>query len=472
MQRYITSLILFICFFVSLLTLQEHVLYYQEQHNLFLFTSEYFYNTLHWEGLNKYIGSFFVQFYYYPWLGAGIISLMLAGIYFMIESIIKRFTGHDDIFQIGAIIAIALYFTLDDTGESPVWVVISFFTILFLFVCGVILFKNKSKIENSFRPKKIAISSSLIILYCFGAFLIEMSSYDRDERSMLRAERAIKQQDWDSAVNITSRYLSTGKSNRLMLYLRNIALAKKGELVDHLFDFPQKLGIKSLAFPWTRNSRETEHGHWVHEITGDINAAHFWAFEGMTVWGETAHYLSTLGHYNVALGRNDVALKFADKLKKSLFYKKEAEVIEKEILNGGTKPGLYYALPDSIEVEWLNYIDFRPNLLQNFKADPQNPIGRQYLIAAMLLSNSIRELLPFLNSEDLKSKTIREALVQYDMESSGSLENYNLQIDPSLKDNYQRFNKLYLEGNKNALIKEFAPTFWFYRSFLFDPKNP
>ena len=41
---------------------------YQEQNQLFLFSSDYFYNSLHIAGgLADYISEFIVQFYYVPW---------------------------------------------------------------------------------------------------------------------------------------------------------------------------------------------------------------------------------------------------------------------------------------------------------------------------------------------------------------------------------------------------------------------
>ena len=50
---------------------------YQEQNQLFLFSSDYFYNSLHIAGgLADYISEFIVQFYYVPWLGAMLLALV------------------------------------------------------------------------------------------------------------------------------------------------------------------------------------------------------------------------------------------------------------------------------------------------------------------------------------------------------------------------------------------------------------
>ena len=68
-----------------------HVLYYQEQMQLFRFSGFYFHS--YWikpGGIAGYAGAFLTQFYFFPWLGAVIIALLLAGIYLLIDSICRR----------------------------------------------------------------------------------------------------------------------------------------------------------------------------------------------------------------------------------------------------------------------------------------------------------------------------------------------------------------------------------------------
>lgn len=56
-------------------------LHYQEQYQLFLFTSEYAWETFAVPGgLADYIGRFFTQFFYYAWAGAVILAVMLGGV--------------------------------------------------------------------------------------------------------------------------------------------------------------------------------------------------------------------------------------------------------------------------------------------------------------------------------------------------------------------------------------------------------
>ena len=471
--RWFTAILIFVCTMVGLLTIQRHVIYYQEQHHLFLYTRDYFYHTLHWEGLMTYIGAFMVQFYYYPWLGAAIIAAMLACIYLMVESVIFRLSGRRDFVQIGAACSVALYFTLDDVNETPAIMAVCFMGLGIIWIAVIVIFRNRNNetLKKVMTSKQSMIPLFLAFVIPAVGFLIEYKHYNVDERKMLMAEKAIKNGDWDRALAITDAYLVSGMPNKLMYYLRHIALAQKGELINHLFDFPQKMGIGSLAFPWKRNTRETEHGHWVHEVTGDINVAHHWVFEAMTVWGETAQHLTDLGYYNVALGRPKVALKFANRLKKSLFYRKEADKIIRQA-KGEEPVSLRYAVPDSVTQVWENIVDFQPNLMQNYLADPENHISRQYLIASLLLKNNLNALMPLLNLDDMRCKPVREAIALYTLlPNAKPLGEFGLEYDPETQNEFYRFYELYKKNRMPELMAKYKNTYWYYFFVLSKPSK-
>jgi hypothetical protein len=81
MKQYINqifSLIFGLSVFLFFAFFYQYHLFYQEQYQLFLFTGEYFRQTVwHVGGLAGYIGAFLTQFYYYPKIGALIIAALL-----------------------------------------------------------------------------------------------------------------------------------------------------------------------------------------------------------------------------------------------------------------------------------------------------------------------------------------------------------------------------------------------------------
>ena len=66
-------------------------LLYQEQYLLFLYIPSYFFDKLSYPGgVGEYIAEFLTQFYYYPYLGALIVALLLGGIQRLMYRIILK----------------------------------------------------------------------------------------------------------------------------------------------------------------------------------------------------------------------------------------------------------------------------------------------------------------------------------------------------------------------------------------------
>lgn len=468
--RTLTALALFVSTLIWLLTVHGHVLFYQEQHNLFLFTSDYYAATVADGGLVEWLGDFIIQFYYHPWLGASIVSLMLTGVYLLTGSLILRITGLRDLFQFGAIAAIAMYFTLCHNEQNPGVLVCVLAVLLLLWTISLLLRRWLPEPHGSENISfvKVVLSLLLAVVYIIAGYFLAVSTVNRSERSMLRAEKAIKERRWDDAVTITGQYLATGRSNRLMLYFRSVALAEKGELLGHLFDFQHKFGLEILSFPWKSDSREAEYGHLVHEITGNINEAHHWAFEAMTAWGETAPHLLNLTRYNMALGRPAVARKFARRLSHSLFYAAWAKRMLADI-DAGSRGPLRYAFAEKApqNVKWVNVFDFRPNLMDSYKADPGNNITRQYLLASMLLSNNLRSLIPLLTPEDLNIERVREAVLIYSLDPQATpISSFGITVNDDTGRRFAPYMENLRKGRVEQQKEQFGDTFWYYIHYI------
>ena len=93
--HYLLALVLFGVFFASYTDLLSHVLYYNEQHQLFLYTADYY----HSQTLTGWLTAFVVQFFYYPLLGAAVMSGLLTAIYLMSWRILTALTRREDILR-------------------------------------------------------------------------------------------------------------------------------------------------------------------------------------------------------------------------------------------------------------------------------------------------------------------------------------------------------------------------------------
>lgn len=74
-------------------TFGKYILIYQENHALFLFDNYYFAKFIHFPGgLTEYLAAFFIQFNYFPILGACITALLLGAIALITQKIIASFS--------------------------------------------------------------------------------------------------------------------------------------------------------------------------------------------------------------------------------------------------------------------------------------------------------------------------------------------------------------------------------------------
>ncbi len=459
----VTSAALFTACLVALLTLQDHVLFYLEQHYLFLYSADYISDTLRSEGIIKLLGAFIIQFFHIPWLGASIVSALLTAVYLLTESIISRVTGRRDMLQLGVAAAVAIYFTLDSIDSTPGWLVVAVAGLAILRLLVSFLPRRKRR----YMPLSPAMCLTALIMagiYIGAGYWLQVRDYDRAERAMVRAHRAAAQADWDQVVAITDNYLYSGRNNRLMLYLRALAYAHKGELVEHMFDFPLRPGVDALIFPWKGDSRESEYGHLVHEATGNLNAAHHWAFEAMTVWGETAPHLTDLARYNIAMGRPKVAQRFVNRLSKSLFYRDEAERLQRQI-DGTDTPDLHYAWIGVTEpvTRFINVRNPVRDLMEIVRADSTNSIARQYLTAVLLAANDQDALVTVARKGVTDAPAVEEAKLIYSLYPfSTPLDSLGLTLSRDTKDRFARMKQFMTQNRLGQLEDEFGKSFWYY----------
>lgn len=456
----------------------SYIPYYHEQHSLFLFSEAYFLQQMNSEGLLSYLTSFLVQFFYIPALGSALLASLLCIISLLIRFNIRKITGQTDKFLLSLLPSVYLFIHMMSAGNSLTPVVACFLGISVLSAINAFLpgpWKYVGQLSwLSIRGKKtnLLLSLFVILVYAGGTFYVFAHSYNRSERFMLLTEKYVKSRNWDEVLKQTNKYFSYGRSNQLMSYFHNLALYHTGGLPYHLFDYPQGLGVKSLYFPWNSDSRESEYGHFLYEDLGHTNEAQRWEFEAMVVWGETAPHLLNLAKYNIINHRPLVAQRFINLLKQSLFYKEEAEILEKQ-LSTGQVPGLRSSLTDVYEVpaRFSNVMNIGPELLYLCEKDSTNRMAFEYLMSDLLLGNNVvrfAENLKYMKyfSYPQMPPNYEEALYIYklgvDEETFAKL---NLTISEETEQRFQRYYALYKNKNMQALKAEFGNTYWYYLNF-------
>ena len=93
---------------IALIIVESDLLWKTQQYDLFLFTTPFFKQQMAVAGgILSYLGSFFTQFFYYPWLGV----LMLCGWWLLLMWLVKRTFCFPDRWNILALIPVAILLT-------------------------------------------------------------------------------------------------------------------------------------------------------------------------------------------------------------------------------------------------------------------------------------------------------------------------------------------------------------------------
>lgn len=457
----------------------SHVLFYHEQHHLFLFSSAYFEHCIESEGGLGYATNFLIQFFHVPFLGSALLALCLALVYLLAQLAIRRLTGKYDLLQLSVLPSLLLFLHTMEASHSLQPVV---GTLLALLALHLVLFllKRFTSLLPLFplppipqRKLSLAVVSLALLVYAAYGSHRFYHAFNHSERIMLRAEQAVKARQWDEVLTFTGRYLASGRSNQLISYFHHLALYHQGQLFERLLEYPQRLGVQALYFPWNSDSRESEYGHFLYEDLGYLNEAQRWEFESMVVWGETAPHLRNLARYNIAIGRPRVAQRFLNRLKQSMFYRSEAHELE-TLRDSGRVPGLHNALAgvEDVPARFANVMNIGPELQYLCEHDSTNRMAYEYLMCQLLLSNHVVRFVDNLNTlanfaPAERPALFEEALYIYRLGiGEEKFAETGLTLRPETARRFQRYYGLLQSKQMETLRQEFARTYWYYLNFL------
>lgn len=489
-----------VVFMAAYLSMYEYVIYFHEQHHLFRFTSAYWTETVHQYGLWYVLTEFIVQFGYWTWLGALVWTALEVSAFLMASDAIRRLSGLRDLAQIGAIPSVMMFYStvsVDDFPEPAVKIFAGVFAVWLIslvaskFVPALRRRYAASKGIETKRPWIYAAAGVALFAVYFGIgyhkstapmsvtlgngktreLTREMRVKQRkSERTMIEAERALKQKDWNRLYDLTQEYALTGERNHLMAYFRAMALYHKGKLLSNLLDFPQIFGVKSLFFPWEPDRHRAEFGGYLFEELGAVNSAQHWAFEAMVGWGETSSHLTDLARYCIAQGKEAQARKFIAPLKHTLFYRATARDLERQ-LAAGKVDNLSNSLADTPQTpaRWDNVLNLGSDLRYILLSDPKNRMAREYAMAFFLLGNNLgvfyRNLKEFwpMPSEGYLPPLVEQGLALVRMHiGSEQLEADGYRISPETEAKFREFMTELHKGDNARYSPELKKTYWYY----------
>lgn len=477
--RPVVALLLFAGFFLGFYLMVPYVLYFYEQHYLFVFTGDYFSHSVHFKGLLHTLTVFFIQFNAVPALGAAVWALILTAIYLMLQSVVYRLTGLHDRLQLTTLPSIYLFSQMTDMEYFPQPVVTTLLALLpvWLLAMGVSrLLPWRRRINLPDLTPRRAIGSMLLAPAFMAVGYLALchptvtSKEAKAERVMLQTQRLVQEQRWDDVLRVCNEWSATGRKNHLMSYFRSLALAHTGRLNDHLFDVAQPQGLKALFFPWLGNKSHAEYGHMVFEHMGAINSAHRWAFERMVGNGETPEAVRNLARYNIVMNRPVVAARYINLLDHTLFYRDEARRLRAQLAEGRVE-GLRDALAGvpSTPARWDNVLNIAADARYILNYDPDNTVARDYLLNAMLLVGNVdafvrnlAELMPA-SEHPVLPAGFQQALLIYRMTAgTTAMESLGYTISPEVEKAFSQFMATDAKGKAAIFTPAMRQTYWYY----------
>jgi len=195
------------------------------------------------------------------------------------------------------------------------WVpVIALFVSLFLlqFFC---------KIEQSgvITSKTLALN---ILAWIFCLSMVIVFTYkDKNFDIQLKMERALGKNDFNEILKIADKTKDI-EPNRVIVQYRNIALFRKGQLLEKMFTYPN-----GAADYKTHSSAGVTlmSAHNIFYHYGRLNFSYRWSMESITKRGLSAEYLKYMAKVATFNEETALAEKYFDALKQTLFHKKWAE---------------------------------------------------------------------------------------------------------------------------------------------------
>jgi len=590
------NLIIFISFYLYLWLRINPVLYYQSQEPVFFFDTLFFKGFLHHPGgLVEYLSAFLSQFYYYPWAGAFIITLVTGLIclntFGLIRSIRREQPvlilhlipailllilhsqyDHPLAMSVGLLVALCfvnlfvrivpqhlivrfisylvLVVLLHYLVGGPVllfiglaglyemlanghrWLLglafwltgtiipfltanylymvntkISFFHLLalkpdyqpsitpyllYLYFPLVVLwiglsvalqdksFFQKLKHLNPFLIIKNLIKRKVVIVvsvlvYMILAVTAAIFSFNKQVKTILTVDNYARHEKWEKILGITKNLnfdhvLVTAHTNRALYHL--------GRLPYDMFAFSQKWPEDGLLLnkefgaisPLSRSDIFFDLGH--------INEAQHWAYEALTLRGETPWILQRLALVSLLKGQKAMAQKCLLRLSKTLFFRKWARqyqpYLENDTLISQDKrfQDLRSRMIDSdfIVHTAQAHLDLKSILARNGR----NKMAFEYLMAYYLMQGELGKFmtnitrLPELGYSQIP-RLYAEAIILYVSQTGChkiELPGYLLSADTINR--YKQFYEILSRhvGNKLAALSELEKkhreTYWFY----------
>lgn len=341
-----------------------------------------------------------------------------------------------------------------------------------VFWASAILIPAVTALSATFRKDKMAVVSMTVVV--LSAACLTPLFADMEKERLFGYDFMTRMGQWNKILVTSDKH---APDSPIAVECTNLALAKTGHMSTDMFTFFQN-GPAGLLPEFTRDHFSPVPTGVVYYHLGMINTAQtffFEAQEGIPDFQKSARLTQSLAKTNLINGDYEVARKYVNALKQTIFYRKWAKETEQLLDN----PGMINKVP---EYAYLRSVRMKEHDIMFSQEEMDSMLGLlyiennantmaiDYLLAWCLLR---KDLARFFECHSLlqsgyDARHYQEAILLYWALTHGGPEGMPGFISQKMVSDFTRFITLVQSGRDEAsLMKEFGKTYWFYYYYRF-----
>lgn len=336
----------------------------------------------------------------------------------------------------------------------------------------LLLVLSRMKFLKQEKRKKFSYYAEFAVVWivCLGGFYY---AYSEKSEYFFRMEQAAERGQWDQVLQLAQQ---TGKDERETMYLVCLALAGKGELGEHLFEYPV-WGLGCLYFPRETDYKTSALGGELYYRLKIPNEAIHWTFQASvdTPQGMNFRTLRRLIEVNLLKRDSLLADKYLTILENTVGYGSWCQEKRMEL----SDPQSEYVSADSIHDFFIGGRPFLSDLARVLDAGWDKNMTLDYILCGLLLNKDLGKFCRIFDffypvKEKRISRAYQEALMVAMTVGNRDVTGKSYPFDPEVTRRFEDYNALYRTVAKNKeqareIMKDFKDTWWYYFHFT-EPK--
>jgi hypothetical protein len=377
------------------------------------------------------------------------------------------------------------------TFENPIesWIIaysIPAFFLLTLIIASIAKIPGIGKLFQKFaRLAYVWKWAAGTLLLVSGTILLAKESTSDIKKLVLEVNRAVREERWTDVLELTQHNLN---ETPLLSCQTNLALFQTNMLLDNMFAYPQSKGTVGLLMNQTWCLAWPEEASNVNWKLGLVNESQHYAHEALERRGPTADLLKRLGMVYMLKGDYKAARRFFLNLKDVPFQGKTAEYL----LRLNENPG---ELTNDLDCKYIQSVMSHEDLISRGKAsspkfelllkrNQNNKMAFEYMIADLLLTGNLNELLDHLS--DFNSlgysqlpRHVQEAVIFIaSMDPNFGSDQLQKWVQLSNFKRFLEYRQILMshKGERNSAMQDlkyrYADTYWYYFMFVKPATRP